>query len=64
MNMPSHLRDALIPKVAGRLQPLADETRLRLLLRLRQSEADVTELSRKLGVAQASISKHLSPMRQ
>jgi ArsR family transcriptional regulator len=58
------LRAELIPKVVERLKALADETRLRLLLRLREGEANVTDLSRELGVAQASISKHLSTMRQ
>jgi ArsR family transcriptional regulator len=58
------LRPELIPKVVERLKALADETRLRLLLRLREGEANVTDLSRELGVAQASVSKHLSTMRQ
>ena len=62
--MSETLREELIPRVTERLKALADETRLRLLLRLRQGEANVTELSRELGVAQASISKHLSTMRQ
>ena len=62
--MSHKFREELIPKVAERLKALADETRLRLLLRLRKGEANVTELSNELGVAQASISKHLSTMRQ
>ena len=62
--MSSAFREELVPKVAERLRALADETRLRLLLRLRKGEANVTELSRELGAAQASISKHLSTLRQ
>lgn len=64
ITMSQKFREALIPKVAERLKALADETRLRLLLRLRRGEANVTELSNELGVAQASISKHLSTLRQ
>jgi DNA-binding transcriptional ArsR family regulator len=62
--MSEKFREELIPKVAERLKALADETRLRLLLRLRRGEANVTELSNELGIAQASISKHLSTLRQ
>jgi ArsR family transcriptional regulator len=62
--MSQKFREELIPRVAERLKALADETRLRLLLRLRRGEANVTELSNELGVAQASISKHLSTLRQ
>ena len=62
--MAQKFREELIPKVAERLKALADETRLRLLLRLRRGEANVTELSDELDVAQASISKHLMTLRQ
>lgn len=61
--MSQKFREELIPKVADRLKAMADETRLRLLLRLRKGEANVTELSKQLRVAQASISKHLSTLR-
>lgn len=62
--MAHKFREELIPKVAERLKALADETRLRLLLRLRGGEGNVTELSAELGVAQASVSKHLATLRQ
>jgi DNA-binding transcriptional ArsR family regulator len=62
--MAQKFREELIPKVAERLKALADETRLRLLLRLRRGEANVTELSGELDVAQASVSKHLATLRQ
>jgi len=47
-----------------RLRALADEVRVRILLRLRKGEANVTTLVEHLGVAQTSVSKHLSVLRQ
>ena len=54
----------LLPKVVERLAALADETRLRLLMRLRQGEANVSTLMDELGIAQASVSKHLAVLKQ
>ncbi len=54
----------LIPRIVERFKALADETRIRLLVRLQQSPANVNTLSEELGVAQASTSKHLSVLRQ
>lgn len=54
----------LIGKVVERFSALADETRIRLLLRLKQGESNVTRLSEELDVGQASVSKHLSVLRQ
>jgi DNA-binding transcriptional ArsR family regulator len=59
-----HLRDPLIPKVVQRLRALADERRIRLLLRLGESPADVATLTDFLDIAQASVSKHLAVLRQ
>ena len=53
----------LLPRVASRFAALADETRLRLLMRLRRGEANVAALTGELGVAQASVSKHLAVLR-
>jgi len=39
---------------------LADPVRLSILERLRESDATITELSRELGVAPPSVSKHVS----
>ena len=53
----------LIRKTVERLRALADEARLRILVRLRQGECNVTELVKELGLAQASVSKHLAVLR-
>jgi len=58
------IRPELFPKVALRFAALADENRLRLLLRLKTAPANVTTLSDELGIAQASVSKHLAVLRQ
>lgn len=62
--MPHQLQPNLIPKVAERLKALADENRLRLILRLRQEPQRVSQLVEELGIAQASVSKHLAVLRQ
>jgi DNA-binding transcriptional ArsR family regulator len=54
----------LMPRVVERLRALADENRLRILMRLREGECNVTTLTDQLGIAQASVSKHLAVMRQ
>ena len=59
MQVPSEL----IPRVVTRLKALADENRIRLLLLLKQGPANVSTLTGKLGIAQASVSKHLSILR-
>ena len=58
------IRPELIRPVVERLKALADENRIRLLLRLREGEANVTALSQALDMSQASTSKHLSVMRR
>ena len=60
-----HLHDPrFLAKVVARLAALADATRIRLLMRLRQRPANVTTLVQDVGVAQASVSKHLATLRQ
>ncbi len=54
----------LLRAVAQRLQALADENRLRLLMRLRTGECTVSLLARELDLAQPSVSKHLSVLRE
>lgn len=54
----------MIARVVERLKALADESRIRLLLRLKASPANVATLTRELGIAQASVSKHLAVLRQ
>jgi ArsR family transcriptional regulator len=46
-----------------RLRSLADEIRIRILLRLKEGECNVSALVEELGVAQTSVSKHLSVLR-
>lgn len=57
-------REELLQDVVERLRALADENRIRLLMRLREGECNVTTLAEGLGIAQASVSKHLSVMRR
>ena len=54
----------MLPRVAARFAALADETRLRLLMRLRRSPANVTALTAEMKIAQASVSKHLAVLKQ
>lgn len=56
-------RPELIGQVVKRLRALADENRIRILLRLREGECNVTTLTEDLSLAQASISKHLAVLR-
>ena len=53
----------MIARVVQRLSALADENRIRILLCLRDSERNVTELTGQVGLAQASVSKHLAILR-
>lgn len=53
----------MVDRVVDRLRAIADPSRVRLLARLKQSPANVTRLTDDLGIAQASVSKHLSVLR-
>ena len=53
----------LLECVAGRFRALADVSRLRLLLVLREGPQSVTALQARLGLAQAVVSKHLAVLR-
>ena len=53
----------LLECVAGRFKALADVSRLRLLLALREGPRSVTALQGRLGLAQAAVSKHLGVLR-
>ncbi len=54
----------MIGRVVERLRAIADENRVRLLIRLKDGPANVSALTAELGIAQASVSKHLSVLRQ
>lgn len=51
-------------RMAGALRVLADPTRLRIYLVLRQGEACVCELAAALGLAENLVSHHLSVLRR
>lgn len=57
------LNPELVPRVVERLRALADETRIGLLLRLREGPANVAALARALEAAQPSVSKHLAVLK-
>ncbi|GIW76935.1 MAG: transcriptional regulator [Phycisphaerae bacterium] len=57
------LSDAMIQAVVERLKALADESRVRILLRLKRGSASVNELAKTLGLAQPSVSKHLAVLK-
>lgn len=58
------LRPELLEKVVERLRALADENRIRILMRLQKGDCNVTTLCEELSIAQASVSKHLAVMRK
>ncbi len=67
---PSPAYDAQVPDESERLATaaeilglLADRTRLGLLRRLAEGEADVTTLTESSGVARPSVSQHLARLR-
>jgi len=56
--------DAMVALVVERLRAMADENRIRLLLRLKKGPAGVGELAKEIGLAQPSVSKHLGVLKQ
>jgi DNA-binding transcriptional ArsR family regulator len=57
------LTDTMLTSVARRFASLADESRLKLLIALRQAPANVTALAAAAGIAQPSVTKHLAVLR-
>jgi DNA-binding transcriptional ArsR family regulator len=53
------LPDQLVELIAGRFRALADPTRIRLLDRLHDGEATVTELTEVAGTTQQNVSKQM-----
>ncbi|HEY6960951.1 MAG TPA: metalloregulator ArsR/SmtB family transcription factor [Gaiellaceae bacterium] len=53
------LPDRVVELIAGRFKALADPTRIRLLDRLHESEATVTELTEAAGTTQQNVSKQM-----
>lgn len=58
------LSPELISRLVEHLRAIADEVRIRILVRLRQGECNVTTLVEELRIGQASISKHLAVLRR
>ncbi len=56
-------RERLAP-AAALFRSLADPTRLAIVRRLAEAEARVTDLVGELGLAQSTVSKHLSCLRE
>jgi DNA-binding transcriptional ArsR family regulator len=57
--VPSPLPEPLIELVAQRFRVLGEPMRIKLLDRLRESDATVGELQDALGASQQNVSKHL-----
>jgi DNA-binding transcriptional ArsR family regulator len=57
--LPHPLPEPLVDLIARRFRVIGEPMRIRLLDRLRQGEASVSELTAALGASQQSVSKHL-----
>ena len=61
MTLAGHpLPDELVDAIAGRFRVLGEPMRIKLLDRLRESEASVQELTAAMGTTSQNISKHLA----
>jgi len=60
MSLPHPLPDDLVELIARRFRVIGEPTRIRLLDRLRDGEASVSELTEALGGSQQNVSKHLT----
>lgn len=54
------LPEELVQLIADRFRALAEPTRIKLVDRLREGEANVVELTELVGTTQQNVSKHLS----
>jgi DNA-binding transcriptional ArsR family regulator len=54
----------LLDRLAQRFAALADARRLQLIMALKQGPSRVGDLAETLGLAQSSVSKHLTVLRQ
>jgi len=59
MTLPHPLPEPLAEVIARRFRVIGEPMRIRLLDRLRESEATVQELTEALGASQQNVSKHL-----
>jgi len=53
----------MIRRISERFAALSDPTRLKIIMRLKSGECNVSTLCAELGVAQSSVSKHLAVLR-
>ena len=60
MALPHPLPDDLVELIARRFRVIGEPMRIRLLDRLRDGEASVSELAETLDASQQNVSKHLS----
>jgi DNA-binding transcriptional ArsR family regulator len=60
MALPHPLADDLAELIARRFRAIGEPMRIRLLDRLRDGEATVSELAEALGASQQNVSKHLA----
>ena len=60
MTLPHPLPDDLVELIARRFRAIAEPMRIKLLDRLRDGEATVSELSEAVGASQQNVSKHLA----
>jgi DNA-binding transcriptional ArsR family regulator len=59
-SIPRPLPDALVDVIAQRFRVLGEPMRIKLLDRLRDGAASVTELQEATGASQQNVSKHLT----
>jgi len=59
ISVPHPLPDALVELIAQRFRVLGEPMRIRLLDRLREDNATVSELQEATGASQQNVSKHL-----
>ncbi|HEU4973672.1 MAG TPA: metalloregulator ArsR/SmtB family transcription factor [Baekduia sp.] len=64
MALPSPLPDPLVELIAQRFRVIGEPMRIRLLDRLREGPATVTELREAVGASQQNVSKHLGVLHQ
>ena len=60
MPLPNPIPDELAELIARRLRAIGEPMRIRLLDRLRDGEATVSELTQATGASQQNVSKHLA----
>jgi len=64
VELPSPLPPELAELIAQRFRVIGDQTRIRLLDRLRRGSATVGELTDEIGGSQQNVSKHLGVLHQ